>query len=288
MRTIGTATLFAIVTLASASATAAKAQTLRDETIATIKAALPSAEITTPDPLTIKIKPPAGEEMQINLDRIQHFCDINSAADCAMEKQHFLGGIAEALTMEEAIKPAQLRLLIRSSDYAAAYAREIGDAAEGTNGKADPPIARPFAEGVSVILGADYPNTTKISGHAQLKELGLGEDDAIALATRQVLATLPKLPEPGEVEGKLLVVAGIDYGASMMLEPERWRALALATGGRLFVAIPSDDNVLIGTVAPGKDLRKIEKLVAESFATAGRGISAYVYRWSPQGWVVAK
>jgi hypothetical protein len=285
MRTIGTATVFVIGMAASAcSATPAKTQTLRDEAIAAIHAAMPDAEVTVVDPLAIKVKPPAGEEMQINLDRIQRFCEVNSAVDCAGEKQRFLGGIAEALTMDDAIKPAQLRLLVRSNEYAVAYATEIGDG----KGQADPPVARPFAEGVSVMLGVDYPKTTKIPGQSRLKDLGISEAEAIALATRQVLASLPKVPTLQEVEGKLLVVAGIDYGASMMLEPERWRALALATGGRLFVAIPADNDVLIGTVESGKDLRKIEKMVAESYATAGRGISPHVYRWSPTGWIVAK
>ena len=105
---------------------------------------------------------------------------------------------------------------------------------------------------------------------------------------RSKLFALFPPPTPEEVEGKLLAAAGIDYGASMMLEPERWQALALATGGRLFVAIPSDDNVLIGTAGSGKDLQQIQKLVADSYATAARGISPFVYRWSPTGWVVAR
>ena len=265
----------------------ASAQTLRDEAIAIIKAEVSGAEITVVDPLAIKVKTSDGDEMQINLDRIQRFCDTNNAEDCAAEKKRFLGGIAEALTMDNVIKSGQLRLVIRSNDYAAAYIRDTSEAARGTNNKADPPIATPFAEGVSVMLAADYPNTTKILGRSQLKDLALSETEAFALATRQVLATLPKVPERKEVEG-LLAVAGIDYGASMLLEPERWRSLALATDGRLFVAIPSDDNVLIGTVAPGSGLRKIEQLIAESYASAGRGISPHVYRWSSTGWVVAK
>ena len=289
MRGIGTVTAFVIGMVAGGcSATPAKGQTLRDDAIAAINAAMPDAEVTVIDPLAIKIKPPAGEEMQINLDRIQRFCDVNSVEDCAAEKQHFLGGIAELLTPDSPVKPAQLRLLLRSNEYAAEYARQVAGAAGEGKGKANPPISGPFAQGVSMMLGADSPKTTKILGQSQLKALGMSEAEAVALATRQVLASLPKVPTRKEVEGKLLVVAGIDYGASMMLEPERWRALALATGGRLFVAIPSDDDVLIGTVEPGKDLRKIETMVAESYATAGRGISPHVYRWSPTGWIIAK
>lgn len=289
MRAIGTAAALVIGIAASAcSAAPSGARTLRDEAIATIKATLPDAEVTVVDPLTIKVKPAAGEEMRINLDRIQHFCDAHSAADCASEKQRFLGGIAEALTMDETVKPAQLRLLVRSSDDAAAYTTEAGRAAREGNRPADPPIARPFAEGVSVMLGLDYPNTTKIAGQSQLKDLGMSEAEAVALATRQVLAKLPKVPTLQEIERQPMVVSDIDYGASMMLEPERWRALALATGGRLFVAIPADNDVLIGTVEAGRDLRKTKEMVGERYAGASRGISPHVYRWSATGWVVAR
>ena len=281
MPRIGTAMAFVMGMVASGCLAAPdKAQSLRAEVVAAVHTAVPDATVTLVDTLTIKVKPAAGAEMQIHLDRIQHYCAVNGVEDCAAEKQRFLGGIAEALTADMSIKPAQLRLLVRSSDYAADYAKVLA--------KGDPPIVRPFAEGISVVLGADYPNTTKIPAHSQFMKLGISEADGIALATRQVLATLPKVPKLEEVEGKLLAVAGVDYGASMMLEPERWQSLALATGGRLFVAIPSDDDVLIGTVAPGEDLRKLQKLIADSYATASRGISPLVYRWSPTGWVVAR
>lgn len=289
MRRIGTTMAFVIGMVASGCSSApARSQTLRDEAIAAVHKAIPDAKVTVVDALAIKVKPPAGEETQINLDRIQHFCETNNAEDCAAQKQHFLDGIAELLAPDTVIKPAQLRLLIRSSEYANAYATELGEAARKSGRKADLPIVRPFAEGVSVMLGADYPKTTRMPGRSELRDLRISESDAFALATRQVLATLPKVPTLDEVDGKLLAVAGMDYGASMMLEPERWQSLALATGGRLFVAIPSDDNVLIGTVGSGKDLQQIQKLVADSYATAGRGISPFVYRWSPTGWVVAR
>src|SRR5436305_761594 len=94
MRRIRTAMAFVIGMVASCSGPAG-AQTLRDEAIAAIRKAVPDAKVTMVDALAIKVKPPGGGEIQINLDRIQHFCDTNNAEDCAGEKQRFLDGIAE-------------------------------------------------------------------------------------------------------------------------------------------------------------------------------------------------
>lgn len=109
----------------------------------------------------------------------------------------------------------------------------------------------------------------------------------MALGEKQTVADLPPVPKLVEIKGKLIAVAGFDYGASLLLLPERWHDLADASGGTLFVAVPSDDDVLIGT-ATKAELPQLRTMVADSMAHARRGISAQIYRWSPQGWVVAE
>jgi len=281
------ATIMMVLLAAVLITPAAAAQSLRDETVAAVHAAVPDAVITIVDPLSIKVKRPSGHEIQINLDRITSFCDANSADDCAAEKQHFLAGIVEGLTIDDTVAPTQLRLLVRGNDYIAAYVRETASLGKDAE-PPDPPVTMNFAEGVSLILAADFPTTTRMVNASTLKTLGLNRDQAFALGTRQVLASLPKIPTAEELDGKLMSFPDLDYGASMLLEPDRWRSLAVATGGRLFVAIPADNDVLIGTVESDEDLRKLEKLVADSYAAAGRGISPFVYRWSPSGWEVAR
>jgi hypothetical protein len=280
-----------IALLVALAASPAAAQGMRDELIAAVHAAAPDAVVTVISPLTIKVTRPPDFEFQINLDRIQAFCAANSAEDCASEKQRFITGMVEALNVKDDLVATQLRVVIRSDDYAREAVRFTAREHKGDAGgekPVDPPITLPFAPGVSLIVAADYPTTTKLVGAAMVAKLGLNRDQALALATRQVLASLPKIPSAEDVDGKLLSFPDLDYGASMLLEPERWRPLAVATGGRLFVAIPADNDVLVGTVKPGEDLRKLEKLVADAYAAAGRGISPLVYRWSPSGWEVAK
>ncbi|MEO7689779.1 MAG: hypothetical protein ABIS51_10880 [Sphingomonas sp.] len=270
----------------------AAAQSIRDELIAALHAAAPDAVVTVLDPLAIKITRPPDIRLQINLDRIQAFCAANSAEDCAAEKQHFIAGMVETLVTNNDLVATQLRVVVRGDDYIKGIARLTQTKAKGA-GRAgetlvDPPITAPFGPGLSLILAADYPTSTKMIGSTMIAKLGLNRDQALALGVRQVLASLPKVPTAEELDGKLMSFPDLDYGASMLLEPKRWRPLAVATGGQLFVAIPADNDVLIGTVKSGEELRKLEKLIADSYASASRGISPLVYRWSPTGWEVAR
>ena len=277
---------------AALASSPAAAQSMRDELVAAVHAAVPDAVVTVLDPHAIKVTRPPDIHLQINLDRIQAFCAANSAEDCAAEKQHFITGMVETLVTNNDLVATQLRVVVRGDDYIKEIARLTQAKAKGAGPAyetlVDPPITAPFGPGLSLILAADYPTTTKMIGNSMIAKLGLNRDQALALGTRQVLASVPTIPTAEEVEGKLLVIADLDYGASIMLEPERWRPLAVATGGRLFVAIPADNDVLIGTAKSGEELRKLEKLVADDYASASRGISPLVYRWSPSGWEVAR
>ena len=280
---------FIMVLLGAALTTSpAAAQSMRDELIAAVHAAVPDAVVTVLDPLAVKITRQPDIEIRINLDRIQAFCAANSAEDCAAEKQHFITGMVDSLSIDDTLVATQLRVAIRDVKYVQEIAQLFKNGGGKEKGPPDPPITASFAPGVSLIVMADYPTASKMVGGAMVAKIGLNREQALALATRQVLASLPKIPTAEQIDGKLMSFPDLDYGASMLLEPDRWRPLAVATGGRLFAAIPSDNDVLIGTVESGEELRKLEKLVADAYASASRGISPLVYRWSPSGWEVAR
>ena len=255
---------------------------MAERVAAKLRKAVPGATITVVDAATLKFKRGSGSEMTISLDRLRDFCSVNAAEDCRAEEERFVNGTVEMATIDYTVTRERLRVIVRSRDYVEGMAPMFA-------GKPDKlPVSAPFAPGVSLILAADFPNTTRMVGSGDLKTLGIERDAAMAQAIDNTLKDLPPVPKADEVKGKLVALAGYDYGASVLLRPERWRPLAEATGGTLFVAIPSDDNVLIGTAAPGDQLAKIRELVSEDYATAARGISPLVYRWSPAGWVPAK
>ncbi|MEG3143767.1 hypothetical protein U1839_03795 [Sphingomonas sp. RT2P30] len=249
---------------------------------AAIRKADPSATVTVTDPRTLTIKRKGHDDGKIYTDSIDRFCEANSAGDCEVERAAFIRNTAAAATTDyETLSPAQLRVVVRGDDYVASYRAALDQGKKGVL------VTRPVAPVVTAMLAADFPTTTRMVSTSDLDPLGLTIETAMALGEKQTVADLPPVPKLADIKGKLIALAGFDYGASLMLMPERWHDLADASGGTLFVAIPSDDNVLVGT-ATRAELSALRTMVADSMAHARRGVSPLVYRWSPTGWVVAE
>lgn len=261
---------------------AAPAPSLVQRLAAAVRKARPEAVVTIVDARTLTIKIAGRDGGTISTDRIEQFCAVNPADECENERATFVRNMVASLSEDyDRLNRDQLRVVVRADDYVAGYREQL---AQGKRGAL---VSRPVAPGVSAVLAADFPTTTRMLDTSDLDKLGLTDETAMALGEKQTIADLPPVPKLSEIKGKLVAVAGYDYGASLMLLPERWHDLADASGGALFVAIPSDDDVLIGT-ATRAELPQMRAMVAESLAHARRGISGQVYRWSPHGWVVAE
>lgn len=271
--------LFALLLIAAAPA---PRDDFAHHLAAAIRKADPAAVVTVTDPRTLTIKRKGRDDAKIYTDSVDRFCEANTAADCEVERAAFIRNTAAATTTDyETLTRAQLRVVVRGDDYVASYKAALDQGKKGVL------VTRPVAPGVTAMLAADFPTTTRMVSTSDLDPLGLTIETAMALGEKQTVADLPPVPKLADIKGKLIAVAGFDYGASLMLMPERWHDLADASGGTLFVAVPSDDNVLIGT-ATKAELPQLRAMVADSMAHARRGISSQIYRWSPQGWVVVE
>jgi hypothetical protein len=141
-----------------------------------------------------------------------------------------------------------------------------------------------IAPGLNLVLAADYPDTTHLVGESELKTLGLNRDEAIALGTRQVLATIPALPGAKDLDAAMVLLPGLDYGAAAMLATDHWRKVAETLSGVLWIAVPADEHVLMGHVTRPEDLERLKPVIAKAFAGAPRGISPTIFRWAGHGW----
>lgn len=277
MRRVLLAALAALLVAASPPAPDGLAQRIA----AAIRKADPTATVVIDDPRTLTVKRKGRDDATISTDRIDQFCATNSAADCESERATFVRNMVAITTGNfDGITREQLRVVVRGNDFVAGYEAYVGQ------GKRGALVSRPVAQGVTAVLAADFPTATRMVTTGDLDPIGLTVETAMALGEKQTVADLPPVPKLAELKG-LIAVSGYDYGASLLLLPERWHDLADATHGALFVAVPSDANVLIGT-ASKDELPKIRTLVAEDYRTASRGVSPLIYRWSPSGWVVAE
>lgn len=272
--------LAALALLAPPTAVA-KGQSVRARVIAIVQAKLPTAKIMPTDPQGFDLQLPGRDAQQISVARVADFCSVNDAASCDGQVRTFADSVVSLATTDFTVTQARLRVVVRGKPDTDGYLATIADPTKR-------PLVRPLFEGVSAVLAADFPKGTRMVTSEDLRELKLGADQAFDLGTTQVLADLPSVPKLAEIDGKIILINGYDYGASVMLQPDRWRALNEASGGRLYVAIPGDDEVVVGTTKTADDLPKLRELINQEYGRSPRGISSLVYRWSPAGWIPAK
>lgn len=263
------------------TAAMAKDQPVRARVIAIVQVKLPNAKIMPTDPQGFDLQLPGREPQQISVARVADFCSVNDAASCDGQVRTFADSVVTLATTDFTVTRARLRVVVRGKPDTDGYLATIAESARR-------PLTRPLFEGVSAVLAADFPKGTRMVTSEDLRDLKLDADQAFDLGTTQVLADLPPVPKLADIDGKVILIDGYDYGASEMLRPDRWRALDEASGGRLYIAIPGDDEVVVGTTKTPEDLPKLRELISQEYALSPRGISPLVYRWSPAGWVPAE
>ena len=281
MRLVRLFLALAAMSLVASTPAAAKNQSVRDRVIAILHAKLPNGTIAPTDPQGFDLQLPGKEKQQISVARIEDFCSVNDATACDDQVQTFADAVVALATTDFTVTRARLRVVLRGKADTNGYVATIADPQKR-------PLVRPLFEGVSAVLAADFPKGTRMVTGEDLGGLKLTADEAFDLGTKQVLADLPAVPKLADIDGKVVAISGFDYGASVMLRPERWRALNEASGGRLYIAIPGDDEVIVGTTKASDDLPKLRQLVSQEYALSPRGISLLVYRWSPGGWIAAR
>jgi hypothetical protein len=268
-----------LIVCGPASASAPDAQRFTAEIAARIAKAAPQVHVAIAGPLTLKLEGGPEGENQLNLDRILAFCAANSAEDCEGTKSRFVAAAVETATGDYTVTRERLRVVVRSADYA----RMVQDTL-GKDGAML--VTRPVGDGLVAMLAADFPKTLSLVPLRDLAALHLSEAEAFELGRRNVLAHLPKLPTAADLKQRVIMIAGEDYDASLILA-DGWGQLAHDTDGKLFMTVASDNELVVG-VADEEQIRRLRNAVAEDFRTAERGVSPEVYRWSEGGWVAVK
>lgn len=252
---------------------------LTQEMLGRIHTLAPAARLEVTDPLTIQVmnSPQGGF---VHLDRLAQFCGKNDAIACEQQKRKFASGIADMIAQADAsVTRARLRVIVRSDQYVAGASAELGA------GKGGPLVTAPLAAGVQLVLAADFPQATRLVNESDIRRLGLTRAQAIALGTSQVLASLRPLPDAEALRKAVIAITGNDYGASLLLASEEWRTIADKVKGVLWIAVPADERVIVGVARSEADLAKLKAVVAQDYATAPRGISPLIFRWTAGGWV---
>ncbi|WP_285711327.1 hypothetical protein [Erythrobacter oryzae] len=261
--------------------TGPEARAFAADALPKIRAAFPDAEVAQEpgEPLQINITRKGETEPAVmNLHRVFGFCQNVPKTDCEAETARLIAILAKASVNPEG-EAANLRLIVRDAEY---WNFVLGS-------KLDPlPPHRQIGEDLFAILVFDSPEAIALAPADRIAELGLSPENAWLFAERQTARILPGLPETGaRIEG-LVVFQGDEYTSSMMAYPERWAAIAEATGPDLAVIANSDQFVFAAMVPDGAELERYRDLAEDQCKLAPRCISPNVYRWREGRWVIAR
>jgi hypothetical protein len=238
--------------------------------------AAPEARVTVKGPLELDIDTPRGHRTTL-LSSLYHTClNAPEACDTAIagfvaHLSPFVGGGQPPLTREG------LRIVVRANDAIDEFRRRFGRE----------PAAAPLVGDLWMMVVSDLADVIITHSAQSLAPLDLSFDEVLAIGRANMREALAETLDRGAVnfDDGVFLLAGDDYCSSLMLFPELWRPLSESMG-RLLVAAPASDAVLMCSGhAPGAAERLAEtaQMIMDQ---ASRPISASVFRWRPEGWIM--
>jgi hypothetical protein len=255
----------------SAAAQASVAERLAQE----IRAALPGAVVTNPEPGGIDITF-AGLTRSLGIESLLNTCAA-SADKCQAATNSYAQRAASYMLEALPLERDQLRIYVRSRSYLTHLGAQTGSSALF--------VAEPLAGDLVSVCYRDLPRGRRPITPEDVVALDIA-DTVLTYCKEQSHRLLPDLAG----QWKELPVNGIGYiktgddVTGYLSVPERWRPLAERLGS-LIVAIPATDTLLY---AQGKSVVDVDALAALAEQVHGRAsipVSALVLRWTDQGWV---
>lgn len=258
---------------------AAQSNDIAERLAGEIRAALPGAMVTVPDPYGLDIGY-AGQTRSVGIGSVHAAC-AQGAATCDAAIRNYAQRAASYMLETAPLLRDQLRIVVRSRGYLDRMRAQMGSS-EGF-------VTEPLVGDLVRICYRDLPQGRRPIVTSDLAALQLDQPTALSACksnSRSVLASLASqwnsLPEQG-----IGVIQNGDDVTGYLSAPEEWRPLAERLGG-LIIAVPSVDTVLYGRGSSVIDVDALAVLAAQMHAQASVPVSAQVFRWTDHGWVVVQ
>lgn len=273
------AVILGLAALVWPGSAAAQAGAVADRLAAEIRAALPGATVTSPDPDGLDITF-GGQTRPVGIGSVHAAC-AQGAQSCDAAIHSYAQRAASY--MLETVPPSadQLRAVVRSRSYL--------DKMRAQMGAADSVVSEPFIGDLMSVCYRDLPQGRRPVMTSELAPLKQDQSTALLECKRNsqsarapLAAQWKELPDKG-----IGIIQNGDDVTGYLLTPEDWAPLAQRLGN-LIVAAPGADSVLYARGANAIDVDALSTLAAQMFAQAAAPVSAQVFRWTDRGWVEVK
>jgi hypothetical protein len=178
-----------------------------------------------------------------------------TGANRAAEYQGFLNNVSGLLARTDPFKPAQLRVVIRTT--AAIDAFEEQTAFGGTRNTV---VRRAFASGLEEVVVGDTPTTIALMPVGRLKDLGLGATQAFDLGRANTQTELRNARWTAK-DGLLEAQADTAYETSLLALDPVVRDLERRLGGPIAVAVPTRGRIVAGRADRPRDMSRLRAIM---------------------------
>ena len=269
--------LAAIALLVSPALANAQGDGIAERLAAEIRAALPGATVSVPDPDGLNLAF-GGQTQPVGIGSLRAIC-AQQPSNCEAAI-HGYGDRAVAYMLESApLQRDQLRIVVRSRAYL--------DSMRGQMAPSDDFVFEPLAGELISACYRDLPQARRPIITSDLPLLQLDQRGAFSACETGSQSALPPLaPQWRDLPPQGIgLVQSADDVTGYLARPQDWEPLARRLGG-LVVAVPAIDTILYTRGANARDVEALRTLATQMYTRAVVPVSAQILRWTDHGWAV--
>ena len=147
----------------------------------------------------------------------------------------------------------------------------------------DAPVIRKFI--ADMVLGYAFDMGDRFEWVAQrdLKALGITEDELHAVAIKNLRALNLEI---GAKRGErvMMLTAGGNYEATLLLLPDVWNSVGGMVEGAVVVGVPARDVLYVTGDSKPENLADLEAYTAHSLAKVDKPLSRHLLKWTGSSW----
>jgi uncharacterized protein YtpQ (UPF0354 family) len=217
-----------------------------------------------------------GKQWVVNLHRPWHTCQ-HSADDCAGSVEHYVTEVLKVSEQPDRQRADRTQLLavIRHASYFDSLPKEM----RGST------ISEPFVADLIVIYVVDQGGSVRGVKAEDLTALGISREALPRVAQTNLASVLPG-PAHCERDSVVLWATGNYYESSRLLLSRQWSDLTAQGKGRIVVAAPGNDALVVACSPSRELLEKLSAAANEMSQKAERPLSQSLLEWTPKGWRV--
>lgn len=251
-----------------------------------LRSAMPGSEVEILDPLTLELQA-EGLEATLSLEGLARACEGGQKA-CDDALARYVASVVSSvdrLARPRSAAVEDLRATLKNGEFLRLVEEQAATGPPEARA-ANRLVTRPFAGDLHVVYVLDRPDAMELVLQSTSEELGLVADELHGRALRNLEDAVPPItvePLSGQ-RGIHQLVGGDSYDAARLLLHARWRDLAKERRGRLVVAVPSRDRVLLADGGKPRALEALRVLAALLFEQAAYPLTPDLLRWTETGW----